>query len=271
MQAPESGRLQQRGDAVAGDRGGPLLALPVVKARSSHHQRARHPRRANARARALLNDDDESRCQAPSRRPSAACLAARTPRAFSDVHLYAVDFLIKSGRAVIFPEYKGTFERFEKVPERGSVADRDQTIEQVKDLRRSIDYLETRPSDFDVSRLTYYGFSWGASEATISAAIENRFEVAVLASGGIPSRWKPRPEVDPVNFAPHVKIPVLMVNGRYDYVLPLETSQEPLFRLLGTAPADKRRVVLESGHGLLPMPFFKEVLDWLDHYLGPVK
>jgi eukaryotic-like serine/threonine-protein kinase len=196
---------------------------------------------------------------------------ARTPRAFSDVHLYAVDFLIKSGRAVIFPEYKGTFERFEKVPERGSVADRDQTIEQVKDLRRSIDYLETRPSDFDVSRLTYYGFSWGASEATISAAIENRFKVAVLASGGIPSRWKPRPEVDPVNFAPHVKMPVLMVNGRYDYVLPLETSQEPLFRLLGTAPVDKRRVVLESGHGLLPTPFFKEVLDWLDHYLGPVK
>jgi formylglycine-generating enzyme required for sulfatase activity/dienelactone hydrolase len=196
---------------------------------------------------------------------------ARTSRAFSDVHLYAVDFLIKSGRAVIFPEYKGTFERFEKVPERGSVADRDQTIEQVKDLRRSIDYLETRPSDFDVSRLTYYGFSWGASEATISAAIENRFKVAVLASGGIPSRWKPRPEVDPVNFAPHVKIPVLMVNGRYDYVLPLETSQEPLFRLLGTAPADKRHVVLESGHGLPPTPFFKGVLDWLDHYLGPVK
>jgi len=29
--------------------------------------------------------------------------------------------------------------------------------------------------------------------------------------------------------------------------------------------------VLESGHGLLPTPFFKEVLDWLDHYLGPVK
>jgi dienelactone hydrolase len=196
---------------------------------------------------------------------------ARTSRAFSDVHLYAVDFLIKSGRAVMFPEYKGTFERFEKVPERGSVADRDQTIEQVKDLRRSIDYLETRPSDFDVSRLTYYGFSWGASEATISAAIENRFKVAVLASGGIPSRWKPRPEVDPVNFAPHVKIPVLMVNGRYDYVLPLETSQEPLFRLLGTAAEHKRRVVLESGHGLLPTPFFKEVLDWLDHYLGPVK
>jgi cephalosporin-C deacetylase-like acetyl esterase len=195
---------------------------------------------------------------------------ARTAHPFSDIHLYAVDFLIKGGRAVMFPEYKGTFERFEKAPDRGTIADRDITIEQAKDVRRSIDYLETRP-ELDTSRLTYYGFSWGASEAVIAAAVEARFKVAVLGSGGLPSRWKPRPEVDPVNFAPRVKIPVLMVNGRYDYVLPLETSQEPLFRLFGTTPADKRHVVLESGHGLPPVPFFKEVLDWLDHYLGPVK
>ena len=195
---------------------------------------------------------------------------ARTARPFSDVHLYAVDFLIKSGRAVMFTEYKGTFERFEKLPERGTIADRDQIVEQVKDVRRSIDYLETRP-ELDTSRLAYYGFSWGASEAVIAAAVETRFKVAVLASGGLPSRWKPRPEASLVNFAPHVKIPVLMINGRYDYVAPLQTSQEPLFRLLGTASADKRHVVLESGHGLPPTPFFKEVLDWLDHYLGPVK
>jgi eukaryotic-like serine/threonine-protein kinase len=195
---------------------------------------------------------------------------ARTAHLYSDVHLYAVDFLIKSGRAVMFPIYKGTFERWEYAPERGSIADRDETIEQAKDSRRSIDYLETRP-ELDMNRLAYYGFSWGASEAAIVAAIENRFKVAVLASGGLPSRWKPRPEVDPINFAPHIKIPVLMINGRYDYVLPLETSQKPLFRLLGTPAGDKRHVVLESGHGLPPAPLFKEILDWLDHYLGPVK
>jgi fermentation-respiration switch protein FrsA (DUF1100 family) len=130
----------------------------------------------------------------------------------------------------MFPEYKGTFERFQKAPERGTIADRDLTIEQAKDVRRSIDYLETRP-ELDTRRLTYYGFSWGASEAVIAAAVEPRFKVAVLASGGLPSRWKPRPEVDPVNFAPRVKISVLMVNGRYDYVLPLGTSQEPLSAL----------------------------------------
>jgi formylglycine-generating enzyme required for sulfatase activity/dienelactone hydrolase len=195
---------------------------------------------------------------------------AQNSHAYSDLHLYAVDFLIKSGRAVMFPIYKGTFERLGKPTEHGTIADRDQTIERTKDVRRSVDYLETR-SEIDRNRLAYYGFSWGSAEGPISLVVENRFKAAVFADGGIPSRWIPRPEVDPVNFAPRVKIPVLMINGRYDFVLPPETSQQPLFRLLGSPAADKRYVILESGHGLPFTPWFKETLDWLDHYLGPVK
>jgi hypothetical protein len=42
------------------------------------------------------------------------------------------------------------------------------------------------------------------------------------------------PEADPVNFAPRVKVPVLMLNGRFDFYGPTAISQEPLFRLLGT-------------------------------------
>jgi formylglycine-generating enzyme required for sulfatase activity/dienelactone hydrolase/predicted Ser/Thr protein kinase len=189
---------------------------------------------------------------------------------FTDAHLYAVDFLIKSGRAVLFPEYKNTFERLGKLPEKGTIADRDSIIEQAKDLRRSVDYLESRP-DIDHDRLAYYGFSMGGARGPILTAIENRFKVAVFADGGLPSQWTPLPEVSPVNFAPHVKIPVLMINGRYDFVVPVETSQQPLYRLLGTPPGDKRYVLLDSGHGLPFTPWFKETLDWLDHYLGPVK
>ena len=79
------------------------------------------------------------------------------------------------------------------------------------------------------------------------------------------------PEDDPINFAPNIKIPVLMINGRYDFGIPFETCQQPFFRLLGTPAADKRQVLLESGHGLPYTPWFKETLDWLDHYLGRVK
>jgi hypothetical protein len=61
-----------------------------------------------------------------------------------------------------------------------------------------------------------------------------------------------------------------MINGRYDFVSPLETSQLPLFRLLGTPEEDKKHVVFDSGH-VAPWPdVVRETLDWLDRYLGPV-
>jgi hypothetical protein len=62
-----------------------------------------------------------------------------------------------------------------------------------------------------------------------------------------------------------------MINGRSDFFYPLETSQEPLYRLLGTPAKDKRRVVFESGHIPPRNELIKETLDWLDRYLGPVQ
>jgi len=32
-----------------------------------------------------------------------------------------------------------------------------------------------------------------------------------------------------MNFVPHIKIPVLMINGRYDFGIPLDTCQQPFF------------------------------------------
>jgi hypothetical protein len=65
--------------------------------------------------------------------------------------------------------------------------------------------------------------------------------------------------------------PVLMVNGREDFDLPYESAQVPMFNALGTPPEHKRHAVMEGGH-LPPRPqdVFKEILDWLDRYLGPV-
>jgi pimeloyl-ACP methyl ester carboxylesterase len=77
--------------------------------------------------------------------------------------------------------------------------------------------------------------------------------------------------LDVVNYAPRVRIPVLMVNGRYDEYNPVETSQLPLFGLLGSAPGQKRHVMLDSGHGSPPRSeALKETLGWYDKYLGPV-
>jgi dienelactone hydrolase len=190
--------------------------------------------------------------------------------AFEDSQLYAVDFLIKSGRALMFPEYKNTYERLTQPPDSGTIAERDDTIAQAKDLRRSVDYLGTRP-EIDHDRLAYYGISWGGENGPIMTAIEDRFKVAVFLAGGCVN-GKVLPEIDPMNYVPHVRIPVLMLNGRYDFEIPLDTCQEPFFRLLGTSPQNKRHILYESGHAPPSLtPVFKETLNWLDHYLGPVK
>jgi len=71
-----------------------------------------------------------------------------------------------------------------------------------------------------------------------------------------------------------VKIPILMLNGRYDLFFPLEENVLPMFRLLGTPEEHKHLVVFDSGHSIsitYRNKLIKETLDWLDRYLGPVK
>lgn len=186
-----------------------------------------------------------------------------------DTQLSLIDFMVRSGRALMFPIYKDTYERLGSPPDSGTNAERDETIQQAKDLGRSIDYLEKRP-DIDSSRLAYYGISWGAVQGPIMTAVEKRFKAAIFAAGGC-NNQKVLPEADTMNFASRVKVPVLMINGRYDFEIPLETCQEPLFRLLGTSPQDKRHVLYDTGHSPPQLPVMKEALNWLDRYLGPVK
>jgi pimeloyl-ACP methyl ester carboxylesterase len=146
-------------------------------------------------------------------------------------------------------------------------------MQQLKDVSRTIDYLQTR-SDLDCSNLAFYGVSTGADFGPIVLAAESRFKTGILQGGGLDLSESNRTlpgEVQPINFLPHVKIPILMMNGKDDFLSPLEQSQIPMFRLLGTPAKHKRHVVFESGHSV-PLPeLIKEVLAWLDHYLGRVK
>ena len=188
--------------------------------------------------------------------------------AIANAELVWIDYLVKSGRAVLFPVYKGTFERRGKPPA-GGAGRRDLTIQQVKDFLRCVDYLETRP-DIDRARLGFYGLSNGARLSPMMIALEPRLKAAVLVAGSFPTT-RPLPEVDPLHFAPRIHIPVLMVTGRYDFFYPYETSQLPLLRALGTAPEHKRHVVLDAGHIPDRNAVIKEVLAWLDRYLGVPK
>jgi len=195
-----------------------------------------------------------------------------TIRSSKDLDVTRIDFIIKSGRAVLWPILKSNFERGDgltsDVPD-ASISYRDHVICWSKDLGRSIDYLETR-SDIDRNKIGYYGFSWGASMGALMPALENRLKVSVLTGPGF-ALQRTRPEVDPINFAPRVTIPTLMLNGRYDFFNPIESSQVPMYRLLGTPPEHKHHAVFEAGHIMPRNHVIKETLDWLDRYLGPVK
>ena len=65
-------------------------------------------------------------------------------------------------------------------------------------------------------------------------------------------------------------MPTLMLNGSYDSIFPLETSIKPMFHLLGT-PDDHKELKLYKTDHLPPRnEYIREILAWLDKYLGPV-
>jgi dienelactone hydrolase len=178
------------------------------------------------------------------------------------------DRLTKTGRAFVFPIIADTFER-RMLPEKlKKTTELERSIMVVKDFMRTVDYLETRP-ELDVQKLAYEGISLGAAWGSVVPAIEARIKAAVLISGGLMQLPQ---ECSQVNFAPRIKIPILMQNGEYDWGFRLETFQKPLFRLLGTLEKDKFHKIYEAGHDVwVKNEWIKDELDFLDKYLGPVK
>ena len=180
--------------------------------------------------------------------------------------------LIKSGRALIAPHYKLTYSR--RISQRHpktSIQGRDHYVQISKDLRRSIDYLETRP-DINVDRLAYVGLSWGGLMGSVMIATEERIKTGIFLLGGICSCER-HPATDPANFAPRVTVPILMINGRDDPVFPYESAQKPLFDLLGTPHTEKKHIVFPGGHFVLweyRKQYNEKVTSWLDQCLGPV-
>jgi dienelactone hydrolase len=182
-----------------------------------------------------------------------------------------LSFVVKNGRAAVYPVYKGTMERnFERPADwEDSYRQGEYRLQLVKDFRRCVDYLETR-QDIDSGKLAYYGMSWGAGwPGLIIPAVEERLKASVLLAGGLNNLG--RREVQSINYVSRVKLPTLMLNGRYDSTITYETSVKPMFDLLGTPEEDKRLIPYDTDHIPPRNEFVKEILAWFDKYLGPVK
>ncbi len=201
--------------------------------------------------------------------PGADAFLLDSSENLAEWHL--LSFIPRSGRALVFPIYKGTYERtYER--QAGTIAMRQHTVWVTQDLRRTVDYIVER-ADLDQEKLGYMGLSLGG-EWGIPLAMEPRFGAAVLVGGAFDAQWLAGagtlPETSPWNFTPRIRMPTVLINGRYDFQHPYETGQVPFFRSLGAPDEHKKFVLLETGHVPPWNDVIRETLDWLDRYLGSV-
>ncbi len=183
-----------------------------------------------------------------------------------------MNFFPASGRIFIYPIYQATHERSD-----GTLSDladlsirwREHVVMWAKDFRRTLDYAETR-ADVDASRFGYFGFSWGGYMGGLIPAVEPRVKAVALYVAGLEME-RGRPEVEPFNFLPRIKQPVLMLNGEHDFFFPVQTAQKPFFEALGTPAANKKWTVYEGGHDVPRTVLMRESMAWFDKYLGPVR
>jgi hypothetical protein len=179
-----------------------------------------------------------------------------------DNYRMPLDFLLRNGWAVALPILESTFYRDRAASGESAVAYRDRFIRQVREMRRTIDYLETRP-DLDIGRLSYYGYSWGGSVGPFLLAVEPRLKVGILNQAGY---WKGAAyDIDVAHYLPRVRQPVLQFNGYYDETFGYKDSAKPFFDLLGSE--SKKHVVEPTGHFSPNSVVIRETLAWLDEHL----
>jgi eukaryotic-like serine/threonine-protein kinase len=178
---------------------------------------------------------------------------------------------VRAGRAAFGVVLEGYIERLrpaEFVRPAGSTVEFAETVaRRVTDLRRGLDYLETR-TDLDASRIGVVAPSAGSLLGLVLGAIETRHRAFVFIGAGLPGSYRTiNAAANPINFAPHIRQPKLILQGRYDEDTPLRTATEPFFKLLSEP---KRLVLYDGGHVPSVEVLMSNTSAWLDEQLGPV-
>ncbi len=167
-------------------------------------------------------------------------------------------------------------------------ATRNMMIQTVVDLRRAVDYLETRP-EVDPKRIGYIGFSMGGMLGTITSAVEPRIHAPILALAGgdfklmfslskLPSATRAKTvadldtttairvmnPVDPINYVARISPrPVLFINGDADSIVPVPCAK----KLQDAAGPGKEIFMYKGEHVPAGVEMFKvlaKVNQWFD-------
>jgi len=214
-------------------------------------------------------------------------------------YIKAVSFeLNRQGYATlsIDAQYRGDRKRPDVVGEilnPDSFRMRDAWVQTVVDLRRGVDYLNSRP-DIDSSKIGYLGFSMGGMLGACLGGVERRVSCFLLAVPGgglvkiaqeldkhpaLKKYWPVTltPEVmkrveefatvcDPVHFVGNIlPRPLLIIVAKNDELIPPEASQ----MLVEAAHAKEGENVkrMETGHVLNPVVIF-DVRNFFNEHLG---
>ena len=153
---------------------------------------------------------------------------------------------------------------------------RDLISQTVFDLRRSIDFLETRP-EINSSRIGYYGISLGGIIGTIFSGVDDRVKAPVIALAGgnlslmfgLEALSDDTQEffsiIDPINFVELIAPrPLLMINAENDEVIDPLTSK----MLYQAADEPKEIIWYPSRHRDLPIEkAYPDGVEWFNKYL----
>lgn len=192
-----------------------------------------------------------------------------------DITRYNVDFVVRSGRVLIWPILIGMHERYRPREDRGGAAFLQSwpaTNERRRnEIGRVIDYLQGN-AEFDGEQVGLLAASFGATFVSPHVlAAESRIKAAVLMSSSLAgvNRKSVPDRVNPNTYWPRVRTPILVLNGRFDIHIPYSPDGNPMLNVIGTAEGDKRSVYYDSSHWPLPQHRVKnDTLEWFDRYLG---
>ena len=145
------------------------------------------------------------------------------------LNTFGIDFIVLSGRALVYPVYKYTYGRVTRIVVMAPIDAR------LHHLGAAARWRCQTVARLSGARAGHRRRGWptmvcrGAGSSGQSSWRSTRASRRVLLLMGGLKSGQSAPEVDSFNFAPRVRIPILMLNGDQDYIFPLQTSQRPLF------------------------------------------
>jgi dienelactone hydrolase len=130
----------------------------------------------------------------------------------------------------------------------------------VRDYRRGLDYLATRP-EIDMGRVGAFGYSMGAWQVFPLCAVEPRVRVAVAAA--LPTERPNFETLAPQSYVKGINQPFLLQIGRQDEMA-TQAGAERLYDLV--AASTKELVWYDGGHSL-PASYVSAAVAWFAAHL----